>query len=390
MIRIPSRLPSINLGLLLLTLIFIATTGVPDAATASAASGDNQELVSQSQNGDTGVISARESNVEWTAGQQPWTKSRMLAAKPYPIPNKAAVPSRLSEQPQPTGDAIFIPSTPPDNTSPAFRTQNDNEILSSNSLLGYNYPAPYTRFENFDDYSVFPYSTVGVLFFSQNGTDYRCSAASIGNNAVWTAGHCVHEGLGSGSGWSTNVVFAPAYKDGNTPFGTWSAFDLVSDNAWISARDFRFDIGGVILEPNSSSQTLDEVVGSLGFAYNLNPNQHWFNIGYPSKAPFDGKTMQICAASFARNDPLYSSPIPMAMGCDMTPGSSGGPWIINFSGSPGNSNYINGNNSYRYTGLDEEIYSPYFGEAAKDLLASLSPDTRVRTNIHLPIITSNR
>jgi hypothetical protein len=135
---------------------------------------------------------------------------------------------------------------------------------------------------------------------------------------------------------------------------------------------------------------VDEIVGSLGFAYNLNPNQHWFNFGYPLEAPFDGKTMQICAASFARNDPFYAFPMPMAMGCDMTPGSSGGPWIIDFSGSPGNTNYVNGNNSYRYTGFGEEIYSPYFGAAAKDLLGYLSSNTRLRTNIHLPIINSNQ
>ena len=385
-----SRLPFLNLGLLLLTLVLLAATGSPDAAVASAASTYSQEIVSLSQNYETGVISARESNVEWTANPQPWTMTRMLAAKPYPLPNIDASLITLNEQPHPSGDPVFIPSIPPANTSPASQVENDFEILSGDSLLGYDYPAPFTRYENFDDYSVFPYSTVGVLFFSQNGTDYRCSAASIGNNALWTAGHCMHDGSGSVDGWSDNVVFAPAYKNGNAPFGTWTFYDLVTRVAWYSGGDFRFDIGGVILEPNASDQTVNQVVGSLGFAYNLNPNQHWFNIGYPSNAPFDGKTMQICAASFARNDPNFTAPIPMAMGCDMTPGSSGGPWIINFSGSPGNSNYINGNNSYRYTGLNEEIYSPYFSDAAEDLLAYLSSDTRLRTNIHLPIINSNQ
>ena len=386
-----SRFPSLNFGLLLLTLVFIATAGVPDVAVANAAPTDNREVFVASQNGVTGVISVRESTVEWTADQQPWTKSRMLAAQPYPLPTNHAIPTALSEQPSPSGDPVLIPSIPPEDSSPAFQVENGFDILSGDSLLGYTYPAPFTRYENFDDYTVFPYSTVGVLFFSQKGTDYRCSAASIGNNALWTAGHCVHDGSGSVDGWSYNVIFAPAYKNGSTPFGTWTFYDLVTRVAWFSGGDFRFDIGGVILEPNASDQTVNEVVGSLGFAYNLNPNQHWFNIGYPVNAPFDGKTMQICAASFAKNDPYYTSfPQPMAMGCDMTPGSSGGPWIINFSGSPGNTNYINGNNSYRYTGLEEEIYSPYFGDTAKDLLAYLSSDTRLRTNIYLPIINSNQ
>ncbi|MGW8226289.1 MAG: hypothetical protein ACWGOY_11175, partial [Anaerolineales bacterium] len=69
-------------------------------------------------------------------------------------------------------------------------------------------------------------------------------------------------------------------------------------------------------------------------------------------------------------------------------GSSGGPWIINFSGSTGNTNYLNGNNSFRFTGFTEEIYSPYFGEDAKDLLDTISSNTKIRTNIHIPFITS--
>jgi V8-like Glu-specific endopeptidase len=390
--RTLSRFPSLNFGLLLLTLVFIAAAAVPDAAVATAAPIDNTEVLVSSQNGVTGVISARESTVEWTAVQQPWTKSRMLAAQPFPLPRNNATPSSLSERPVPSGDPVLIPSIPPDNSSPAYQAENGFDILAGDSLLGFDYPAPFTRYENFDDYKVFPYSTVGVLFFSQNGKDYRCSAASIGSNALWTAGHCVHDGSGSVGGWSDNVVFAPAYKNGDTPLGIWTFYDLVTRVAWFSGGDFRLDIGGVILEPNASAKTVNEIVGSLGFAYNLNPNQHWFNIGYPVGAPFDGKTMQICAASFARNAPSYTSPIPMAMGCDMTPGSSGGPWIIDFSGSPGNTNYINGNNSYRYTGLEEEIYSPYFSDAAKDLLAYISPYTRLFTNIniHLPIIYSNQ
>ncbi len=387
--RTPSVFPLLAIGLLLFTLIYIATTSFPGGLIASAASGDSQEIANPSQNGGTGVISARDSNVEWNANQQPWTTSRMLAAQPYPLPKIDGVPSTVRDQSQPTGEPAFIPSTPPENSSQATQNEEDIASLSSDSIQGYNYPAPFTRYENFDDYSVFPYSTVGVLFFTQNSTDYRCSAAAIGNNALWTAGHCVHDGSGSESGWSDNVVFAPAYKNGNTPFGTWTFYDVLTSDEWYTSSDFRYDFGGVILELNASDQTVDEVVGSLGFAYNLSPKQHWFNFGYPSNSPFDGKTMQICAGSFARNDPFYSFPMPMAMGCDMTPGSSGGPWIVEFSGIPGTTNYINGNNSYRYTGLDKEIYSPYFGEAAKELLESLSSDTRLRTNIHIPLISSN-
>jgi V8-like Glu-specific endopeptidase len=382
------RLSSLNLSLLLFILVFIAVAGSPDAAVVTAAPANNPEIKLSQQSGKPGVISAQESSVDWLPNQQPWTKARMQAAQPYPLPSYDLNSSVLNDVPEPSGDPITIPSVPPKGSSPAFQVEEDLATSSGVGIPVYSYPAPFTRYENFDDYTIFPYSTIGVLFFSQNGIDFRCSAASIGDNALWTAGHCVHDGKSGEDGWSDNIVFVPAYKDGNAPFGSWSFIDVVTSDAWFTSGDSRFDMGGAILEPNASGATVDEVVGSLGFAYNLNPMQHWFNLGYPVDTPFDGKTMQLCSASFVKHDAIYGFPMPMAMGCDLTDGSDGGPWIINFSGSPGNTNYINGNNSYRYIGFGEEMYSPYFGDAAKELLASLSSETRILTNYHLPIIIS--
>ncbi|MGW8142858.1 MAG: trypsin-like serine peptidase [Anaerolineales bacterium] len=376
------------IGTFILSFAIIGGAIAPVSGLAQPAEDNTQPIELTTQTDADGVISARDSSVEFTSSRQPWTLARMQAARPYPIPNKVLDPSAVVTPPQPAGDPIYIPSVPPKDYSTATQEINPG-TLSSEAVLGFTYPAPYTRYENFDDYTVFPYSTTGVLFFSQNGSDFRCSAASIGNNTVWTAGHCVHDGSGSPDGWSENVIFVPAYKNGNMPFGSWSYADVATSTAWFENEDYRFDFGGVWLEENNSGLAVNEVVGNLGFAFNLNPNQHWFSLGYPSVTPFNGKTMQICAASFARNDPSYAFPFPMAIGCDMTGGSSGGPWIIDFSGSPGNTNYINGNNSYRYTGFGEEIYSPYFGEQAKQLLDFLSTGTRIRTNIHIPFVTTN-
>jgi V8-like Glu-specific endopeptidase len=310
----------------------------------------------------------------------------MEDAKPYPLPVIDSFPEIIPILMQTRGNPVYIPGVPPAVGKSGEISAVDSSIQTEQSITGYDYPAPYTRFENFDSYQVYPYSTNGVLFFSQRGSDYRCSAAVVGENALWTAGHCIHDGSGESEGWSDNVVFVPAYEDGSEPYGRWEYFDLVTRVAWYNAGDLRFDIGGVILNPNGAQQTVQDTVGSLGFAYNLNPNQHWFNIGYPSESPFDGKTMQICAGSFARNASNITSPIPMGMGCDMTRGSSGGAWIINFSGSIGNTNYVNGNNSFRYTGFGEEIFSPYFGEAAWELFDLISSNTPIPTPSATPTL----
>jgi V8-like Glu-specific endopeptidase len=75
-------------------------------------------------------------------------------------------------------------------------------------------------------YTTYPYSTVGKVFFRQNGRSWVASAASIGNNGIFTAGHVVHAGNNQASGWSTNMVFVPAYKDGVAPFGQFTVRQL--------------------------------------------------------------------------------------------------------------------------------------------------------------------
>lgn len=264
--------------------------------------------------------------------------------------------------------------------------KNKVDIVSGTAPLSYTYPAPYTQYQNFDSYQVFPYSTIGVLFFSQYGGDYRCSAATIGNFAIWTAGHCVHAGDNSNLGWSTNVIFVPAYKNGNAPFGIWTADNLWTRTEWYSSMDFRFDLAGAILDTNSSGKSISQVVGNLGFAYNLSTNQHWFSFGYPAESPFNGTTQEICSSSFAYSDTMMPTPNPTGVGCNMTRGSSGGPWIRQFGGMAGTSNFLNGNNSYRYVSHPEEMFSPYFGNRAKELYDDLMIDSPL-LETNLPIIS---
>lgn len=378
------RYPILQFSLVILILIGLIGVGVPDTVSANLGPIVEYQLSSEEENS-PGIISAREEGIVTTASSQYWSSSRMQAAQPYPLPD--IDPPSLSGpiSTETTSEPGYIPGVPPATGSAARSAESETILLPASPTNGYQYPPPYTRYENFDSYQVYPYSTVGVLFFSQRGSDYRCSAAVVGKNALWTAGHCVHDGSGEPAGWSENVVFVPAYKNGVEPFGRWEYVDLVTRWSWFSNADLRYDIGGVILKTNGSGKPVEEVVGRLGFAFNLDKVQHWFNFGYPSDPPFDGKTMQICAGSFARNAIGSTAPIPVGMGCDMTGGSSGGPWVINFSGAHGDSNLLNGNNSFRYTVDDEdEIYSPYFGQSALDLLLYIAQDSEAL----FPIIIS--
>ncbi len=227
---------------------------------------------------------------------------------------------------------------------------------------GYNYPPPFTRYEVFCDYRIWPYRTVGKLFFRRGGKSYVCSAASIGNNAIWTAGHCLHAGNNKRSGWSTNVVFVPAYKDGNAPYGQWPARQLFTSRKWYQhgiPGGLSEDWGAATLFPQKGRK-ISQRVGWLGFAWNWSRYQHWHALGYPAAAPFNGQRLIATAASFA-----YTGALPgvdsNGFGSDMTGGCSGGPVIMRF----GSANYLNGNNSYRRSNKPKELFSPYFNSNTK-------------------------
>ena len=374
-----TRLPTV---IIIILLVALFSVGAIDSQVVTSSAAQPPQTAAGDQNGG-GEVSAKTNSIEWLAATEPWTKERMLAAQPYPRVTTEGELTLSTELTEPVGKPGLKPSSPPEGYEIESRTEEFIEISSTANLLGYSYPPPYTRYKNFDSYQVFPYSTIGVLFFSQYDVDYRCSAASIGKDAVWTAGHCIHTGDGSEDGWSEDVIFVPAYKNGEAPFGVWTAYNTWTKGSWYSSEDLRFDMGGAVLNTNSSGKMISQVVGNLGFSYNLSSEQLWFNFGYPTYTPFDGKWQFICTGPFAYNDNNLNGPYPVGMGCDMTRGSSGGPWIKDFSGVAGSANFLNGNNSYRYTGHPQEMFSPYFGDAAKTLWNQLMG---ISERILLPIV----
>jgi V8-like Glu-specific endopeptidase len=298
--------------------------------------------------------------------EQIWTADAMESAEPCDIIEIDESDQALADKPDTAADesSRLMPGGEPEEVDePLAESADDLETL------GYSYPAPFTRWENFCDYRIWPFRTVGKLFFKRGGRSFVCSASSIGNCAIITAGHCVHAGNNSSGGWSTDVVFVPAYKDGNAPFGVWPAAYSMVRTQWYRngiPKGLSEDIGGCILR-KQNGRKISQRVGWLGFAWNWSRNQHWLSHGYPAASPFNGRRMQINAASFAYNGSVGASPAPVGMGNDLTGGSSGGPWIWRF----GTGNYVNGVNSYRRRSKPKEMFSPYFGNAAKSLYDSL-------------------
>lgn len=296
-----------------------------------------------------------------------WTREEMLNAKPYPIPSSDATPQQPQSVPSSNGPLTSAPGGAATNPNvKALKAITDPfHGLDGMQPDDYSYPFPYYRSEIYADYTSYPYSTIGKVFFTDpsNGGNYVCSASSAGNHAVWTAGHCVYNN--STSRWMTNWVFVPAYKDGNAPLGQWYASQLWTLNGW-QGGNYGYDIGMALLYNNNYGYSISQWVGWLGYMANYSRNQYFTALGYPQAAPFNGNRMIACWAPHATDDP-YTNPARMAIGCDMTGGSSGGPWVVGFGGG----NYVNSVNTWKYYSQPNAMYGPYFGDGAINLYNSV-------------------
>lgn len=292
-----------------------------------------------------------------------WTAEEMESAEPCDIIEfdedsllKAAPEADLE------GGASVVEGGVPDEDS---ASEEDPQATSG----GYNYPGPFTRHEVFTPYTQYPYRAVGKLFFRRGSRNFVCSATSVGNNAIYSAGHCLHAGNNKVSGYATNVVFVPAYRDGQAPFGQWQAKQLFVRTAWYKngiSKGLAQDMGGAVLHKRNGKK-ISQVVGWMGFAWNWSKYQHWCQFGYPAASPFNGQRLIANYSSFAYHGSVGASPAPLGVGSDLTGGSSGGPWVLRF----GTSYYLNGVNSYRRRNNTREMFSPYFNNNAKSLFDQL-------------------
>lgn len=226
---------------------------------------------------------------------------------------------------------------------------------------------PFTSYyvnDNTATWKSYPWLTMGRLFFQIPGLSgtYACTGAVAYGRAVWTAGHCVYT---IGRGWSYNMWFVPAYRNGAYPYGSFTVKSRTALSAWVSGGNLAYDIGMVTVNDKNGLK-LSQWVGSLGFVWNQPATQLFHAFGYPGNYS-SGQYLVACTASTYDRDPLQG-PDAIGIGCNMGSGSSGGPWLVAYAPFKGSaSNYVNGVISYSYVTKPLEVYGPYFGEEAKQL-----------------------
>lgn len=261
-----------------------------------------------------------------------WTPARM----------RSAAPIELSRHPGP-----FLPTR--------RGKAEGHDAVASTSTYGSN-------FEQVPDPTAPEFRVHGALFLSFGIFGYgRCSATSVdaaNKSVVITAAHCLNSGGKRGRWFSGRMVFVPAYRFGQRPFGVFPARWIDTTRQWRAVNSENFDVGAVVVGHNQRGQLLGEAVGGTGIAWNRKPNQVFDVHGYPAEQPFDGETQRICRqAPFLGHDPgsfVAPGPLNLAVSCDVTGGASGGGWTIE-------GDVLNGVTSYGYFDEGSPDYGPYFG-----------------------------
>ncbi|WP_316249014.1 hypothetical protein [Brachybacterium sp. Z12] len=102
-------------------------------------------------------------------------------------------------------------------------------------------------------------------------------------------------------------------------------------------------------------------MGASGIEFNTQRGELYTSYGYPAAAPFDGESLEQCQ-DYGVDDTLGGTD-DQAIDCDMTGGSSGGPWFVG-DGADGMQISVN---SFGYTAQPNVMYGPYLGDVAQEV-----------------------
>ncbi|MGC5016096.1 trypsin-like serine peptidase [Streptosporangium sp. DT93] len=205
--------------------------------------------------------------------------------------------------------------------------------------------------------------TTGRVFLTVGGSDFVCSASSVrsaNRDLVVTAGHCVKDGAGA---WADNWTFVPGYAQGRRPYGQYTARRMFVAGPWSRKGDDSHDIGMVAVG-TSGGRHLGDVAGGQDIAFGTPRGRSASGFGFPADTPYDGEHLVYCSGPL-RDDPNGQT-TDQGMRCDMTAGSSGGPWLAGFDPATGRGTIVSVS-SFKYSDDRRTMYGPYFGTTARNL-----------------------
>ena len=211
----------------------------------------------------------------------------------------------------------------------------------------------------------------GKVLFTMGGSNWVCSGSAINDNRnnyslVLTAGHCAYDETTGEV--ATNWIYVPSFDTSPTftcaqaTYGCWNAIGLVADSGFTTAGSFNtqatvHDYAIAIVGAGTNGTQLDASPrGSYAIGYPaITTGQTVHAFGYPAAGRYKGKDLTYCTGP-TFNDSLNSN-LTWGIACNMTGGSSGGPWLGGFTQAGAGT--LTSLNSYGYGG-QANMYGPKF------------------------------
>jgi hypothetical protein len=203
---------------------------------------------------------------------------------------------------------------------------------------------------------------VGKVFFTDpsDGTDHVCAGSALNSPSkqlVITAGSCVHGG--QGRTWMANWVYAPRYRSGSYPFGTFAAKAFRTFIAWTDSSTPGRDLAVVTTWPQNGTRLVD-VTGGQGLSWDY-PQEVDVTVLTYSLDHNDGEIQRWCTARTTRG----YFPGTIGLYCTLGTRAPGGPWLRAFD-DPSGLGYVNG--MMTVTDCVGFNQSPYFDDAVKSMV----------------------
>jgi hypothetical protein len=229
----------------------------------------------------------------------------------------------------------------------------------------------------------------GRVLFTLGGTDYICSGSIVadtnsGRSIVLTAGHCAtdNDGKTAATNWMFIPSFdtSPTYTCASTTYGCWVADALYSDTAFYTAGSFnntavQHDWSFAVVSGGGKSGTatlnLEDTVGvRFPIAYSAVASGTTLSaFGYPAAGKYHGKDLTYCRGAIGQD--ANTGNTTWSMPCDMTGGSSGGPWVkaSNTTTYPQATTVLSSLNSYGYSGVSK-MFGPKFNANTQNVFSA--------------------
>lgn len=220
--------------------------------------------------------------------------------------------------------------------------------------------------------------TTGKVLFALGSSYYVCSGSvateSVSDRSVVvSAGHCVYDE--ANGQFATNWMFIPDYDSAPAPldtqgnfcaqteWGCWTAAYLVVHEGYATAGGFNeqavlYDWGFAVMGNGGHGNTqLDATVGSQAISFSsVSTGTTVSAFGYPAAQKYKGNDLVYCQGPVGTDS--NTSNLTYSVACDMTGGSSGGPWFAPFDNATGTGTQMSVN-SYGYSGV-KSMFGPMF------------------------------